>query len=521
MHGRRRLFVAVGIASVGAGAWMGRLYAERVLLPVLPLHGECLDSIGGWADLARGDLPAEACPAPRGSCEFALLLADDESVALPARIIARRHAIGADCPPQALQPADLTLPPDLRRARASARSQLSGEPWASEAIAIHGLWGDSVLVRAGLGDPDALDLAADLVLLDSGAVNGAAGAIGPPFGVGEAPTRWPGPQPPSEGVLHAALLDAAGRPERGANQPPTLELAPGTPAPADALDLLTGSGDATHALLAEAAAVQGFVGTDKARLEAALFSPASAGSAPGDVHGAFVAGGGSPGATALAAALVWGDVHAYWVEGDAAVAITTQWSPTANLQNPWGAWQLDGCSAARRVDTAAGQPASPLALALAERVGAWLRAGDVSRAREAEALLQTGQGARPWAPRLFDGLGASAGGPPWVAPVPPAPRRGSRRAASPVPTAVLAAAPDRRAVADALFQHASPDEVAVAAWAAWRAHDDELARMLLVEPPPGVWPRYAWRTVAQALGEPSEPAVRPEGCAPALWVGPF
>lgn len=500
--------------------WLFRVEAERLVLPLLPFHGDCLDSVGGWADLARGDLPdpPERCPAPARGCEVAVRLAGDPSVGLAARIIARRHAVGAECPRQALPSEDLTLPPDIRRTLASARRSQAGEPWASEALALHGLWGDALIARAALGDPDALDLAADLVRLDSGAREGAVEALGPQYGVGEAPPRWPGPDRAPADVLGAGLIAAAGRPERGPNAPPVLELAPGVPAPADTLDRLTGSGDATHALLAEAAAVRRFVGADRERLEAALFSPASVGSPPGDVHGAFVAGGGSPGATALAAELVWAGTEAFWIGDSARVTLRTRFEAGG------AAWSLDGCTAPRRTEwtDVEGERVSALSLALAERVGAWLRVGDVERAREAEAALLAGppsSGQLAWAPRLFSGPAAPSAGPPWtLAP----PRRPGRRSRAPVPAAVIAApsAPDRHVIADAMVATRSPDELAVAAWAAWRAHDDDLARLLLRDPPPGEWPRYAWRMVAQALGEPSEPAVRPEGCAPALWAGP-
>lgn len=521
VHGRRRLSAALGVASVGACVWLFRVEAERLVLPILPFHGDCLDSIGGWADLARGDLPdpPERCPAPARGCEVATRLAGDPTIGLPARIIARRHAVGAECPRQDLPSDDLTLPPGVRRSLASARRGEAGEPWASEALALHGLWGDALIVRATLGDPDALDLTADLVRLDWGARGGAVDALGPQYGVGEAPPRWPGPGRAPADVLAAGLIAAAGKPERGPNAPPALQLAPGVPAPSDALDRLTGSGDATHALLAEAAAVRTFVGADRDRLEAALFSPASVGSPPGDVHGAFVAGGGSPGATALAAELVWAGAEAFWGDGRVTVRMSAEAGDVA--------WSLDGCTAPRRVVWTGdgGEGVSALSLALAERVGAWLRVGDVERAREAEALLLAGlpppaPGRLAWVPRLFSGPAAPSAGPPWIAPVP---RRVGRRTRAPVPAAVIAApsAPDRRAIADAMGATRSPDELAVAAWAAWRAQDDDLARLLLRDPPPGEWPRYAWRMVAQALGEPSEPAVRPEGCAPALWAGPF
>jgi hypothetical protein len=516
------LSAALGVASVGACVWLFRVEAERLVLPLLPFHGDCLDSVGGWADLARGDLPdpPERCPAPARGCEVAVRLAGDPTVGLPARIIARRHAVGAECPRQALPSDDLTLPPGIRRTLASERRDQAGEPWASEALALHGLWGDALIARAALGDPDALDLAADLVRLDSGAREGAVEVLGPQYGVGEAPPRWPGPARAPADVIAAGLIAAAGRPERGANAPPALELAPGVPAPADTLDRLTGSGDATHALLAEAAAVRRFVGADPERLEAALFSPASVGSPPGDVHGAFVAGGGSPGATALAAELVWAGTEAFW--GDGRVTLRTSAEPGDV------AWSLDGCTAPRRVGWtgAEGERVSALSLALAERVGAWLRVGDVERAREAEALLSAGRVA--WAPRLFSGPSAPSAGPPWtVTPQRPSGRRSRSGVRPPViaapsaPVNAAPGAPDRRAIADAMVATRSADDLAVAAWAAWRAHDDELARLLLRDPPPGEWPRYAWRTVAQALGEPSEPAARPAGCAPALWAGPL
>lgn len=522
MHGRRRLSVALGIASVASGAWLGRVSAERVLLPLLPLHGDCLDTVGGWADLSRGDLPlpAEQCPAAAGSCEPALMLADDASVGLSVRLVARRHAIEAGCPPQGLRPDDLTLPPGYRRAHATARQELAGEPWGSEAIAIHGLWGDALLVRAGLGDPAALDLAADLVRLDAGAHAAAEAAIGADSAVAGVAERWPGAPVSGSDTLSRRLIAAAGAPERGPNAVPALELAPGVPGPPAAMDLLTGSGDATHALLEEVGAVRGFVGADRERLEAALFSSVSTGSAPGDVHGAFVAGGGSPGATALAAELTWGRVATSWT-GDA-VRVDVPVTPGGALADVGGTWLLDGCVAPRRADLAVTPSATPvpaLALALAERVGVLLRAGDARGAEEVAAVLLASGATGGWVPPLFLARPRASAGPPWLPP--PAPReRGQRRPAPPPLLPAFAPAPAREPQVDDFVAAHDLDQLAVAAWAAWRSQEPEAARALLRTPPAAPWPRYAWRAVAEGLGEPTEAPVRPEGCPPPLWAGP-
>lgn len=522
MHGRRRFAVAIGIASMGAGAWMGRGHLEQALLPRLPMHAACLDHLGGWADLARGTLPSPDCPAPAGWCEPALLLLNDEALPLPARIVARAHAEAARCPVPPLALEAVTRSPRGRR-----QAGLS-DPWAAEAIAVHGLWPDAVSARAVLGDSDALDLLADLIALDPLYRPAALDALG-------ASVRVDGTLPDDDS-LGRALQIAAGRPERGPNAPPPLAGLP-TDAP-DRLDALTGSGDATHALLAEGAAVRAWIGGDAARLEAALFSPLSGGSAPGDVHGAFVAGGGSAGATSLAAELAWGP-------------LTAAWDPSGvQLRAGESAWWLDSCRAPRRATAGdpEGTPVPPLQLALAERVGAALRAGDVEAARDADAaltaLLPPG-GPRPaWAspplaallpaaspalpaaspalpvaasPALPDAAGAAGRTltPPWLTPPPPR-GRGRRPPALPPP----ASAPSPRDVADAIAATLSVDTTALAAWAAWRTHDDELARQLLRDPPTALWPRYAWRTVATALGEPSTAPVRPSGCAPPLWAGP-
>lgn len=502
---------------------MGRLHAERAILPLLPWHGECLDSVGGWADLVRGDLPAppcvgdgdqDCCPAAAGFCEPALLLADDAELSLPSRIAARRHALDAGCPPQALAQDDLTLPPDVRRRRAALAQGEGSEPWASEVLAVHGLWADALAERAVLGDPDALDLLADVVHVDRGAWPAAERALGechPPSCLALYVGRdGPAAAADSPGELARRLKAASGPLERGPNIPPDLELGLGVPAPADALDALTGSGDATHAVLAEAEAVKRFIGRDLDRLEAALLSPVSAGSPPGDVHGAFVAGGGAPGATALAVALVWGDVGVAWVADGGAVRVK------AGERE----WWLDGCAPARRVGAGdpEGEPVPPLALAAAERVGAWLRLGEIEHAREADDLLAFAPGARRWAPRVFPrpDPGSASTRPPWEGPSVGAKRRGRLLTPFALPTPTE----DRRARAEAVRFTQSPEALAVTAWAAWRAQDPELARMLLGEAPQEPWPRYAWRVVAAALGEPGEEAVRPTGCAPALWAGP-
>lgn len=513
--------VALGVASVVSGAWLGRLPVERVILPLLPLHGDCLDTVGGWADLARGDLPLPPaeCPAAAGSCEPALMLAGDAEVGLGVRLVARRHAVEAGCPPQGLPPDDLTLAPAYRRAHATARSDLQGEPWGSEAIAIHGLWADAVVARAGLGDPDALDLAADIVRLDAGAREAAEAALGADSAVAGVAERWPGAPRSETDALAKRLIAAAGAPERGPNAAPPLQLAPGVPGPPDALDVLTGSGDATHALLAEVQAVRGFVGADRERLEAAVFSSVSAGSAPGDVHGAFVAGGGSPGATALAAELTWGEVATSWT-GDA-VRVDVPVSPGGAPGDVGGTWLLDGCLAPRRADLAVTPHAVPvpaLALALAERVGVLLRAGDAPGARSV-ALLLHGAGARGrWAPPLFLESAPVSAGPPWAPPPPPR-ARGKRRFSVLPDLAPPPPAPDTSLVDRFVAEH-DVDQLAVAAWAAWQAQEPALARALLRTPPTDPWPRYAWRSVATALGEPTEAPVRPAGCSPALWAGP-
>ncbi len=478
--------VVIGVA--GAALWLLHVRLEGAVLPWLPVHGACLDGVGGWADLARGKRPhppclagareIDCCPAARGFCEPAETLASDVTLGLPIRVVARAHALSARCPAVTLPLDDVTLPPGTRRALALDTHGIVADPWNDEPIAIHGLWGDAIAERAYLGDGDALDLLADLVLLDGTYRPAAVRALA---------------RDPGRG-LHRALILAAAHPQRYANTAPPLDLAPGQPAPSDALDALTGSGDATHALLVEAGAVRAFVGTDRVRLEAALFSPASAGSPPGDVHGAFVAGGGSPGATALAAALVWGAVDALWVPG-LGVQVGAEAPPDAPISESGASgWWLDGCSAPRRAEMTQiidGQAASPLALALAERVGAWLRVGEWARARDAEALLQGAiVGPTPsWAPRIFlsDDGGKTA---------------------------------DPRTRADLVAGTRTADELAVSAWAAHVGHDDDLARMLLRDPPSDPWPRYTWETVANALGEPSDPAVRPEGCPPPLWPGP-
>lgn len=513
MHARRRLTVALGVGSIGAAVWIGRTHAERLVLPLLPLHGQCLDSVGGWADLSRGALPqrecrdgelgalrlaVDCCPAAKGRCEPALLLAGDESQALPVRIVARQHALAAGCPQALLALDDLSLPPVVRRARAEGRIAWSG-PWDVEEIALHGLWGDALAERAVLGDADALDLVADLLQLDPGVRPAAVRAVG---------------EDPGQ-ALPAALIAASGRPERGPNQPPRLGLAAGVPAPADVLDVLTGSGDATHALLAESRAVRTFVGSDPARLEAALFSPASVGSPPGDVHRAFVAGGGSPGATALAVELAWGPVNAFWT-GDAVGLVLPAVAPGVGEPDP-PSWWMDGCTAPRRPrrsDLAlvpSGVAVTALALALAEQVGAALRAGEFDLARQADALVQLAQSPARWAPQLFPTLArapSSASAPPWLL-------------SAPLPTAGDPVAAGRRTASDMLATTLPADDLALAAWASWRSGDEDLARLLLREAPAEPWPRYAWRTVAVALGEPSDPAVRPTGCPPALWPGPM
>jgi hypothetical protein len=498
---------------------MLRGHAESVVLPLLPLHGACLNTLGGWADLARGDLPGPDCPTADGHCELALLLAADPARSLPIRIVARAHAREAHCPSAALPTTDLTLPPAARRAAGRA------DPWTSEPLALHGLWADAVMQRAVLGDDDALDLAADLVLLDDGLRPAALAALGPDVLPHAAPS-----------ALSHALYEAAGAPERAANPQP--QLAGLLPEAKDVLDAVTGTGDATHALLAESEAVSAFIHAlptpggppDEValdRLEAALFTPMQQGGPPGDVHYALVAGGGGPGATALAAELVWPDLRVQWVP--------------ATGTNPAGVrvgagdreWWLDGCSAARRVrpEDPAGVSVAPLHLALAERVGALLRAGDVAGARAVELLLH---GMLPgdhmdWAPRLFVEPApiVAAHAPPWILSEPRAVgggRRSKRRAAtrdepaspaSDAPaTAVLPASPDLFA------QTHTQDELALAAWASWRAHDDGLARRLLPSPPESPWARYAWRITAKALGEPADEPRRPEGCPPPLWPGP-
>jgi hypothetical protein len=504
---------------------MLRGHAEHVLLPLLPLHGTCLDTLGGWADLSRGELPGADCPTANGSCELALLLADDPTRSLPIRIVARAHARAAHCPGPTLPPEDLTLPPAARRAAGL------GDPWTSETVALHGLWADAVMQRAVLGDRDALDLAADLVLLDEGVRPAALAALGPEV-----------PADASSGALAHALYESAGAPERAANPQPA--LAGLLPEAVDMLDFVTGTGDATHALLAEATAVSAFVhaaprsGTDGAvdnasldRLEAALFAPLQPGGPPGDVHFALLAGGGSPGATALAAELVWEGLRAQWV-------------PATEGQNAGiriGAsdreWWLDGCSAARRVrpEDPPGVSVAPLHLALAERVGALLRAGDVAGARAVEAALHGMlPGAQGWAPRLFvaPAPAAAAPAPPWLLSEPRVLRgrrtskRGSRTPIAvapgipaPAPAPALDPAPASE-IADAFAQAHTPDQLALAAWAAWRAHDVDLARRLLRSPPASPWARYAWRITAQALAEPGDPPIQPEGCPPPLWSGP-
>ena len=526
MHGRRSIAVAVSVASLGAALWMLRAHAERLLLPLLPLHGECLDTLGGWADLARGELPATDCPPAKGSCELALLLADDATLALPIRMVARAHAIAAHCPATVLSTADLTLPPAARRTAGT------DDPWGSELLALQGLWADAVMQRAVLGDTDALDLAADLVVLDPGLGPVALAALGPEL------TATTG-----LGALSHALYEAAGAPERSANAQPA--LAGLLPEAKDVLDAVTGTGDATHALLAEAEAVAGFVraSADEAqadearadearatgaldRLEAALFTPTQQGGPPADVHYALVSGGGSPGATALAAELVWGPVSAQWVP------VSPARSAGIRLGAGGREWWLDGCSVPRRVraEDPTGVPVAPVHLALAERVGALLRAGDPIGAQAVEALLR---GMLPgssvpqdWAPRLFVepappasqiSVPAPAQTPPWVRPE-------VRKGAVAVATVDASAAPDAFAQnrsADAFAQARSADALALAAWASWRAQDEDLARRLLRTPPPTPWARYAWRVTAKALGEPSDPPRRPEGCAPPLWPGPL
>lgn len=509
--------VAVSVASLGAALWMLRAHAERLLLPLLPLHGECLDTLGGWADLARGDLPKTDCPAAKGSCELALLLADDATLALPIRIVARAHALAARCPATALSTADLTLPPAVRRTAGA------DDPWRSELLALQGLWADAVMQRAVLGDTDALDLAADLVVLDAGLRPVALAALGPEF------TATTG-----LGALSHALYEAAGAPERSANAQPA--LAGLLPEAKDVLDAVTGTGDATHALLAEAEAVAGFVraSADEAqadatqadeaqaagaldRLEAALFTPTQQGGPPADVHYALVSGGGSPGATALAAELVWGPISAQWVRASSAG------SAGIRLGAGGREWWLDGCAAPRRVraEDPAGVPVAPVHLALAERVGALLRAGDPIGAQAVEALLRgmvPGSSVpQDWAPRLFVEPAppasqtralAPAQTPPWVKPK-------ARKGTAAVATVDAGPAPD------AFAQDRSADALALAAWASWTVQDDDLARRLLRSPPPTPWARYAWRVTAKALGEPSDPPRRPDGCAPPLWPGPL
>jgi hypothetical protein len=528
---------------------MLRGHAEHVLLPLLPLHGACLDTLGGWADLSRGDLPGADCPTANGGCELALLLADDPTRTVPTRIVARAHAREAHCPGPALPPDDLTLPPAARRAAGLS------DPWTSETLALHGLWADAVMQRAVLGDRDALDLAADLVLLDDGVRPAALAALGPEV-----------PADASSGALAHALYESAGAPERAANAQPA--LAGLLPEAIDVLDFVTGSGDATHALLAEATAVSGFIhaaptpspdravdravdgvvdgavdravdgavdgvvdgAVDRAvdgaaldRLEAALFTPLQPGGPPGDVHYALLAGGGSPGATALAAELVWEGLSAQWVPA------TEGHNAGIRIGASDREWWLDGCSAARRVrpEDPTGVSVAPLHLALAERVGALLRAGDVPGARAVEAALHGMlPGALEWAPRLFaSATPLDAPALPWILAEPrtlrgrSATKRGFRMPVAP-PSAPTPAPVPASAIADAFAHDRTADALALAAWTSWRAQDIDLARRLLRSPPASPWARYAWRITAQALEEPGDKPMRPEGCPPPLWPGP-
>jgi len=107
-----------------------------------------------------------------------------------------------------------------------------------------------------------------------------------------------------------------------------------------------------------------------------------------------------------------------------------------------------------------------------------------------------------------------------VAPPPPPRTRGRRRLSVLPVVAPPAPAPAGPSLVDAFVVTHDVDQLAVAAWAAWQGHEPELARALLRTPPTDPWPRYAWRSVAESLREPTEAPVRPDGCSPPLWAGP-